>query len=139
MLFFAGIRPEAESGEISRLSWSHVSPAESYIPPAVAQTGTDRHIPITPRLAWWIRGHPAAGPVRPAGWRRAWARIRAAAGLSGAQDITRHTFASHFLAAFGDHAAKQAMWHTSGSDTLFRHYRRAVREADARRYFRLRK
>jgi integrase len=71
LLLFAGIRPEAESGEISRLSWSHVSASEIYIPPAVAKTGTDRHIPITPRLAWWIRGHPAAGPVRPTDWRRA--------------------------------------------------------------------
>lgn len=135
LLLFAGIRPSTEDGEISRLDWETVTAGEIYIPHQVSKTGTDRHIPITPRLGRLLRGHPADGPVVPAGWRRKYDRLRKAAGIQGKQDVTRHTFASHFLAAFGSDAAKQAMGHTAGSDTLFRRYRRAVTEAAGRKFF----
>ena len=135
LLLFAGIRPSTEDGEISRLDWETIRPREIYVPHEVSKTGTDRHIPITPRLARLLRGHPEDGPVIPAGWKRKYDRLRKAAEIVGKQDITRHTFASHFLAAFGADPAKQAMGHTAGSDTLFRRYRRAVTEADGRAYF----
>jgi integrase len=73
--------------------------------------------------------------VLPAGWRRAWQRIRKAAGIAGEQDILRHSFASHYLAATSEEQAKAAMGHTAGSSTLFRHYRRAVTQADGLAYF----
>jgi hypothetical protein len=59
-------------------------------------------VPITPRLAREIAGHEPDGPVAPANWKRRWGRIRRDSGATG-QDVTRHTFASHFLAAFGEH------------------------------------
>jgi integrase len=135
LLLFAGIRPSAEDGEISRLRWEAVGSSEIYVSAEVAKTGTDRHVPLTPRLRRLLRGHPVSGPVLPSGWRKTYRRLRQAAGISAEQDVTRHTFASHFLAAFGDHAAKQAMGHSAGSTTLFRHYRRAVTEAGGRRFF----
>jgi integrase len=135
LLLFAGIRPSTEDGEISRLDWETIKAGEIYVPHEVSKTGTDRHIPITPRLARLLRDHPKDGPVIPAGWKRKYDRLRKAAEIQGKQDITRHTFASHFLAAFGSDAAKQAMGHTAGSDTLFRRYRRAVTEADGRAFF----
>lgn len=135
LLAFAGIRPDAESGEIARLDWEAVGAQEIYIAPATSKTGSDRHIPLTPRLRAEIDGHPASGPVLPAGWRRAWQRIRKAAGIAGEQDILRHSFASHYLAATDEAKAKAAMGHTAGSSTLFRHYRRAVTQADGLAYF----
>jgi hypothetical protein len=134
LLLWAGIRPDAEHGEISRLSWEAVGETEIYVSPEVSKVG-DRHVPITRRLRRLLRGHPETGPVVPAGWRRAWQRIRKEAGIADLQDVTRHTFASNMLAAFGEEAAKQAMGHTEGSRTLFRHYRRAVTEAAGRKYF----
>jgi integrase len=135
LLIYAGIRPSAEDGEITRLQWEDVGGEEIYIAADVAKTGTDRHIPITPRLRDLLEGQPADGPVIPAGWKVRWQRLRKAAGISKEQDITRHTFASHFLAAFGVDPTRQAMGHSAGSDTLFRHYRRAVTEADGKAYF----
>jgi integrase len=135
LLAFAGIRPDAESGEIARLDWEAVGAKEIYIAPAVSKTGADRHIPLTPRLRAELVGHPVKGPVLPAGWRRAWQRIRKAAGIAGEQDILRHSFASHYLAATDEAKAKAAMGHTAGSSTLFRHYRRAVTQADGLAYF----
>ena len=136
LLAFAGIRPDAESGEIARLQWEAVGAKEIYIAPAVSKTGSDRHIPITPRLRELLQGHPASGPVRPAQWKRSWTRIRKAAGLTG-QDTLRHSYASHILAATSEENAKQCLGHTAGSSTLFRHYRRAVTQADGLAYFKL--
>ena len=135
LLAFAGIRPDAESGEIARLDWEAVGAKEIYIAPTTSKTGSDRHIEITPRLRAEIDGHPTEGPVLPANWRRSWQRIRKAAGIAGEQDILRHSFASHYLAATSEEQAKAAMGHTAGSSTLFRHYRRAVTQPDGLAYF----
>lgn len=134
LLLWAGIRPDAEHGEISRLQWEAVGETEIYVSPEVSKVG-DRHVTITPRLRRLLRGHPEKGPVAPPRWRKAWQRIRKEAEIAEMQDVTRHTFASNFLAAFGEEAAKQAMGHTAGSRTLFRHYRRAVTTEAGRRYF----
>jgi integrase len=136
LLLYAGIRPDAESGEISRLLWQNVGKAEIYVPQSASKTGSDRLVPIRPVLRRLLMGHPASGPVAPAGWRRAWQRIRKAAGIASMQDVLRHTFASHYLAAFGEDAAKQALGHAAGSTTLFRHYRRAVTEQQGKAFFR---
>jgi hypothetical protein len=135
LLLFAGIRPGAEDGEISRLDWSADLGGELYIDHDVSKTGTDRHIPILRRLCWWIRGHPEAGPVAPAGWKVKWQKLRKEAGISKEQDITRHSFASAYLVQFGEDRTKEAMGHTKGSDTLFKSYRRSVTEREARLYF----
>lgn len=135
LLLFAGVRPE---GELSRLDWSAVGPASIRISPEVSKTNSDRIIPITPRLARLLKGHPPEGPVTPPRWAKSIQRIRAAAGVAGEQDIARHTFASHFLAAFGEKDAKDALGHAQGSTTLFRHYRRAVEESAGKKYFGIR-
>jgi len=133
LLLFAGIRPSVEESEITRLDWSAVGKTEIYVSKDVSKT-SDHHIPITPRLRKLIAGHPKEGTVLPANWRRVYRRVRSAANTK-VSDITRHTFASHFLAAFGEEKTKAAMGHSANSQTLFRHYRRAVTEADGKKYF----
>ncbi|MCX6875398.1 MAG: hypothetical protein NTW21_16560 [Verrucomicrobia bacterium] len=136
LLLFGGVRPDAVDGELSKLDWRDVDGEHVTIHPETSKTDSDRFIPITPRLARLLRGHPVDGPVLPAGWAKRIQAIRKAAGISGDQDITRHTFASNFLVAFGEDAAKSAMGHTAGSQTIFRHYRRAVKPDAAKKYFR---
>jgi hypothetical protein len=136
LLLFAGIRPSAEDGEITRLDWRAVGRDEIYVSREASKTG-DRFIPISPRLARLLRGHPSDGTVVPANWRRVYKRLRdAVEGLSGKQDITRHTFASNYLAAYGEDATKAAMGHSKGSMTLFRHYRAAIQKAAGVKFFR---
>ena len=135
LMIYAGIRPSAEDGEITRLDWEDVSETEIFVSSAVSKTNSERIIPVTPALARLIAGRPDDGSVIPSGWKRRYQRIRAAADISGGQDITRHTFASHFLAAFGEDKAKAAMGHTEGSRTLFRHYRRAITEEAGKAFF----
>lgn len=133
LLLFAGVRPDAEQGEIRRLEWEAVRDGQIYLDRETSKVG-DRYVKITPRLARLLRGHPESGPVAPANWRRVWRRLRMSAGIT-AQDVTRHTFASHYLAAYGKDAAKQAMGHTRGSGTILRHYRRAITQEAGMKYF----
>lgn len=133
LLLFAGIRPD---GELSRLHWDDVKKSEIYVSPEVSKTSTDRIIPVSKRLKRLLRGHPRKGPVMPPNWARRVQALRRAAGIAGEQDITRHTFASHSLAAFGEDKTKSAMGHTPNSQTLFRHYRRAVSHDQGERFFR---
>lgn len=135
LLIWAGIRPDAEHGEITRLDWESVGGSVIFMSRAVSKV-SDRNIPITPRLRRLLRGHPESGNVVPANWRRVYKRLRAAVdGIAGKQDVMRHTFASHYLAAYGEDATKQAMGHTAGSQTLFRHYRKAVETASGKKFF----
>ena len=134
LLLFAGIRPDAQNGEIGRLEWSSITD-QIYIAAQISKTSSDRYIPISARLGRLLRGHPPSGPVCPPNWRRAWQRIRRDAGISEMHDVLRHTFASNYLAAHGEEATKNAMGHTQGSVTLFRHYRRAIMPADGIKFF----
>jgi integrase len=137
LLLFAGIRPDASDGEIAKLDWSAIREGKIFVSADVSKTSDPRIIPIRPRLARLLRGHPAEGRVCPPNWQRRIQLIRKAAGLgSDHQDATRHTFASHYLVAFGEDATKDAMGHAEGSRTLFRHYRVAVPTEEGVKYFR---
>ena len=136
ILLFAGIRPDSESGEISRLDWAAFGADEIYVSGEVSKTPSDRHIPIAPRLRRLLRGHPESGPVMPPGWKKRWQRIRRDALIADLIDVTRHTFCSNALAAWGMDACQAAMGHVPLSQVTRRHYARAVLRADAVRYFR---
>lgn len=135
VLFFAGIRPDAEFGEISRLQWDAFG-EEIYISRDVSKTPSDRHIPISGRLRRLIRGHPSEGLVMPTGWKKRWQRIRRDSGISNLIDVSRHTYCSNLLAAVGMEATQAAMGHVPLSQTTRRHYARAVLKVAAVRYFR---
>lgn len=136
LLFLAGIRPDSEFGEISRLEWDGFGDSEIYISNEVSKTPSDRHIPISSRLRRYIKGHPADGLVMPTGWKKRWQRIRRDAGIAGMIDVTRHTYCSNMLAAFGMDETQAAMGHVPLSQTTRRHYVRAVMREAGRRYFR---
>lgn len=135
VLLYAGIRPSADSGEIMRLDWSDFKDGAIHVRQEASKTGTDRIVPVTPRLAQIIAGHPESGQVAAPNWKKAWSRIRKAAGVSHMNDCTRHAFASHFLAWNGEDETKRAMGHTAGSRTLFSFYARAVTHEDGAAYF----
>jgi len=136
VLFFAGVRPDAEFGEISRLDWSAFGDDVIEVSSEVSKTPSDRHIPISPRLRRLIRGHPPDGPVMPPAWKKRWQRIRRDAGISELIDVARHVYCSNMLAAFGMEACQAAMGHVPLSQVTRRHYARAVLKPAALRYFR---
>lgn len=137
LLLFAGIRPDSDDGEITKLDWSAIRDGKIYVSPDVSKTGSERIIPIRPRLARFLKGHPKAGQVMPTNWKKRITAIRRAAAMNDPkfQDATRHAFASHHLVAYGETATQAAMGHTEGSRTLFKFYRRAITEELGAKYF----
>ncbi|MFO0203627.1 MAG: tyrosine-type recombinase/integrase [Alphaproteobacteria bacterium] len=135
VLLYAGIRPSADGGEIMRLDWRDFRDGAIHVRQEASKTGTDRIIPITPRLGQLIAGHPDHGPVHAPNWKKAWQRIRKTAGVGHMNDCTRHSFASHYLAWKGEDATKAVMGHTAGSRTLFSFYARAVTPDAGAAYF----
>ena len=135
VLLYAGIRPSADGGEIMRLDWSDFRDGAIHVRQEASKTGTDRIVPITPRLEQLIHGHPESGPVNAPNWKKAWQRIRKTAGVGYMNDCTRHSFLSHFLSWKGEHACKLAAGHTANSRTLFSFYARAVTPEAGEAYF----
>ncbi len=136
VLFFAGIRPDSEFGEISRLEWTAFGDEEIYISSEVSKTPSDRHIPISSRLRRLIKGHPKDGLVMPAGWKKRWQRIRRDSGIAEMIDVSRHTYCSNLLAAEGMEVTQAAMGHVPLSQTTRRHYVRSVPKVAGVQYFR---
>ena len=135
LMIYAGIRPSVTDSEITRLDWEDVGTEHIFISCEVSKTNSERLIPITPVLARIIKGHPKSGTVIPAYWKVRVDRLRKAAGIGGKQDITRHTFASHWLAAHGVDSAREVMGHTQNSRTLFEHYRKAITKEAGEAFF----
>ena len=137
LMLFAGVRPDSGHGELVKLLWEDVTAHHVTVRAEVSKTGTKRIIPIRPRLKRILAGHPKTGRVVPAQWKKTIQRIRKDAGIDGTiyQDSSRHTFASHYLVAYGEDKTKEAMGHSERSRTLFRNYREAVTEAQGKAYF----
>lgn len=137
---FAGVRPY----ELERLTWDEIDIVRNEIRVTAAQskTGKLRRIPIEPNLKAWIDRALALG-VKPKGriaavknLRDRLREVKAAAGHGHwVQDVMRHSYASCWLAQFGDiNRLTLALGHTS-TDMLWRHYHASTSQADAALYW----
>ena len=106
-----------------------------YITGAISKTGYERYAKMQPNLI--ARLLPFKGREGPVFFsRKSYDRVREKAVVPWGHDITRHSFGSYHLASFrnaGDTA--EQMGHASSTKMLFTHYRRAVREQDAQKYW----
>ncbi len=136
LALFAGIRPS----EVERLDWSAIDweRQEVFIGAQESKTGNERYTSLQPNALEWLLPHRQdTGPVHYS--RREYRTVREKSAVQWGHDILRHTYGSMHLAAFrnaGDTA--EQMGHGTNSSLLFKHYRRAVREADAVKYWEIR-
>ncbi|MEY2599905.1 MAG: hypothetical protein RLZZ142_2164 [Verrucomicrobiota bacterium] len=138
---FAGVRP---TDEMTGLRWEHVfadGGKTIWIPSAIAKTRRERHVQIESTLNSWLSyiKPPQEGLVTPK--RNLIKRRRAIERGAGIhpwpQDVMRHTYASCWMAVFRDEArCRDNMGHRT-QDELHRHYRRHLREEDARAFWSL--
>ncbi len=134
---FAGVRP----AEITRMTWEHIDFERGHItvPPGAAKTSDWRYIELEPALRAWLEPHKRteSEPLCPSNWDRKRKQVRSASGIAEHADCLRHTFASMWLAAFGDMGGLlERMGHTTQRTTL-KHYRRAVLKSDALEFWRI--
>jgi integrase len=133
LMLFAGIRPDKDAGEITRLSWENIHDDHIEISKEISKTESDRHIPISDNLRQWL-DHCHGDDIIPTGWGRKYAAARAHAGISEEQDVLRHTFGSMFYRLHDETQTIQAMGHTSFK-TFEKHYKKAVTRDEALAFF----
>jgi integrase len=152
---FAGLR----SNEILRLKWGAIDydnkesedgkrlPAPIVvIDEQVAKTRQQRHVTITPALAAWLAlvdhgdDDLKIWQHTDKSYERAMRRLARKAGIENwPHNGLRHTFASCLCAMQGVDYARTQLGHSAGEqDTIFKHYRRLLKPAEAERLFAIR-
>jgi integrase len=141
LALFAGIRPSADQGELTKLDWSAIDLEDRIIRFSPEGTKTRRHrfIKIEDNLAAWLTPFAKkSGRVIPPNWRRKYSLLRKAAGLTpDRQDVTRRTYASAHLAVFNEIDALRAYMGHDSKNVLFDHFLRLMPKHDAIKYWRL--
>jgi len=152
LLFFCGVRPDHNSGEITKATWEHILLEEGdprvELPAAITKTGRRRTIKLRTAplawLKWWIStgGNPKGALVVSPGElfkKRLYTVLRSKVGLDDKpvkriKDGTRKTFASYLARAETKDAAIKELGH-SGAELLDRHYRSDVTAAEAEAFW----
>jgi integrase len=133
LALFCGIRP----AEIERMDWAEVDwrTHDVFIGGEVSKTGNERYVALQSNaLEWLLPFRQKSGPIHFS--RRQYRRVRELSKVKWGHDILRHTYGSMHLAAFrnsGDTA--ENMGHESSTKMLFKHYRRAVPEEEAEKFW----
>lgn len=152
LMFFCGVRPDHNSGEITKVEWDHIfledDPARVELPAGVTKTGRRRTIILREAplawLRWWVStgGNPEGRLVDSPGElfkKRLYAVLRTKKGqdkkpLPRIKDGTRKSFASYVARAESKDVAIRELGHTGG-DLLDKHYRSDVAAVDAAKFW----
>jgi len=149
LMTFAGIRPDYQDGEITKLDWSHVITGDKKkrieLPATVAKTAKRRTITIRPALASWLAWHRSMGgvtkglvcPYKGEPLRKKLRAIHTEAKVDRIQDGFRHSFGSYLAKTATLDIAEQELGHQGGRELLNRHYRTDVRDVVAKRFWSL--
>ncbi len=147
LMTFAGIRPDCDDGEITRVTWNSIILDDQHkrieLPGSVTKTGKRRTIIMRPPLVSWIewyikRGGVTEGtvcPIKNGVLRKKIGQIFSEAKVKRIQDGFRHSFGSYLAKSEGLDKAEQELGHQGGRELLNRHYRTDVRDADARKFW----
>lgn len=107
LVYFAGIRPDPTTGEISKVQEINLDNGRIAVPPVAAKTKSERPVSIMDNLRAWLEAY-ADMPIIPPNCKNDAAHIRKKFGLG--QDETRHSFISYHVALYRSlaHTALQA-------------------------------
>jgi len=145
---FCGIRPD---GELQKIVWSDVDLAEKIVSIGsnVSKTKRKRFIDLSDNAGQWLAAYRARGgamqgtvvPFSPNVLRkRRRANWAAAAGekVKWIQQGMRHTFCSNWLAKHGDINRLVLLSGHADVDTMWQHYHRGLKKADAEKFWAIR-
>ncbi len=131
---FAGIRPD----EIKALDWRNVNfeRKEIKVTSESAKTRDARYVRMSPNLIAWLLPHRKLdGQIFFS--KRFFSSTRKKSGVTWANDIMRHTYASNHCVIHGTDDTADQLGH-KGKSMLFKHYRRAVSESEAKLFWEIR-
>jgi integrase len=133
---FAGLRPS----EIRHLQWADVDFDDAHITVRSTKTNRKRFVTMQPNLIAWLapyRKHDG-DVVCAINFRRQSVQDKKAAGLGEDWPINamRHSFGSYWLAGFND-VNKLALEMGNSPTVIEKHYKRAVKEKEAHRYWQI--
>ena len=136
---FAGLRPD----EARRLDWANVNLDEALIriPAAVSKVRRARLVPMPDNLVRWLLPYrQTSGAVSPSAItiKRGRKAVLKAAHLPAQwpQDVLRHSFATHWMAAHA-HEGKLAEMLGNSPAIIQRHYKGLATAIDGAKYFRI--
>jgi len=149
VMAFAGIRPDVEDGEITKLEWRHIILKDRQkrieLPARITKTQKLRTIKVRPALASWLEWHGQqegsteglVSPYRGTGLRNRLRKIHIEAKLDRIQDGLRHSFASYLVPIDGKESVSLELGHQGNLAVMDRHYRRSVTLATANKFWKL--
>ena len=148
---FLGLRP----GEAEGLQWEQIEAEQVEVKGKTSKKrGSNRYVTINETAALWLsRCTRSTGPIignSPGAFRKAWETVRRDCGykigpepaggwgkaVEWPQDVLRHCYASYWLAIHKNRAElAELMGNTP--DVIRQHYRRAIPEAEAKKFWAL--
>lgn len=134
---FCGLRPERELGE---MTWEDVREDVVIVQGRRAKSRARRVVDLPKNARAWLQLCPSKeGEILPANFRRKWSLLRKEAGLleDWPHDGLRHTFATMWLAHFGDEKRLQLLMGHESADLIYKHYRGMTTPAEAARFWQL--
>jgi integrase len=131
---FCGLRPT----EAERLSWDAIDLADKLISIESEGTkvrGSERFVHISENAVAWLLPHAVKRTSIPVS-REDFEAIKALAKIEWSQDILRHTAISNYQAEHR-HEGLTAEWAGNSVEVIKKHYRRAIKPADAKIYWQI--
>jgi len=149
VMAFAGIRPDVEDGEITKLEWAHIIQKDRQkrieVPARITKTKKNRTIKIRPALTSWLDWHKRqegsteglVSPYRGTALRNRLRDIHSKAKLKRVQDGLRHSFASYLVPIEGKDSVSLELGHQGNLAVMDKHYRRSVTRATAIKFWKI--
>ncbi len=143
IMLFAGIRPDYEEGEISRLDWKNIQFRKSniHLDSEITKTASTRNVKMTDNLRAWLEPHrQMSGKVvqNPRKFRDLWEKARQDAGLfkGWISDATRKSFATYHVELTGNEYETMTQTGHTSVKTLRDHYKGKLEDPEeAQAYF----
>jgi len=149
VMAFAGVRPDVEDGEITKLEWDHIILKDRQkrieVPARITKTKKLRTIKVRPALASWLEWHEQregtmeglVSPYRGTGLRNRLREIHNKAKVKRIQDGLRHSFASYLVPLDGKESVSLELGHQGNLAIMDKHYRRSVTHTIANKFWKL--
>lgn len=117
LCLFAGVRPDWQDGEISKLEAEDFRWEEGYIRlgKEITKTGRERHTVIQPNLKQWLDVYPIDKyPIIAVNFKKLREKVRKRFGLS--HDVLRHTYCSMLVGKYG--SVKETAMQAGNSESV---------------------